>query len=77
MSCSSENNKESENTKGDDVNSLKERIKGLERENDLLESEISAIQRLLWSNFTELLCLILRSHFNNPTILSHPEISFQ
>ena len=46
---------EHENMQDDDVNALKEKITELEREQDLLESEIAGLQRLLWSNFEELI----------------------
>jgi len=39
----------------DDVLNLTEKIRNLVRENKLLESEISALQRLIWSNFEELI----------------------
>ena len=46
---------EHEKTISDDVLNLTAKILNLERENELLESEISALQRLIWSNFEELI----------------------
>ena len=44
-----------EKTISDDVLNLTAKVWNLERENELLESEISALQRLIWSNFEELI----------------------
>ena len=49
--------KESKNKKthDDEIINMTAKLWKLERENELLESEIAAIQRLLWSNFEELI----------------------
>ena len=44
-----------EKTHDDEIINMTAKIWKLERENELLESEIAAIQRLLWSNFEELI----------------------
>ena len=46
---------EHEKTISDDVLNLTAKVWNLEREKKLLESEISALQRLIWSNFEELI----------------------
>ena len=48
-------NLEHEKINDDEIINMTAKIWKLERENELLESEIAAIQRLLWSNFEELI----------------------
>ena len=47
--------KEKEKIMDDDVLKMTAKVWNLEHENELLESEISALQRLMWSNFEELI----------------------
>jgi DNA gyrase/topoisomerase IV subunit A len=44
-----------ENKAEDDINALNDKITELQGEQDLLESEIACLQRLIWSNFEELI----------------------
>jgi hypothetical protein len=55
MKSISETKDENNSSNNASFDSLIERIEDLEHENDLLNSEIAAFQRLIWSNFEELI----------------------